>query len=369
MVKLNNLVQYVFYLATSLALLANTNITFLIHNRNLNIVFLVLMFVVYVYYAKSRLFTKDMLFSTIFLVIYFAFFLVFRIQLTINWSLIFFLFFTPLISSNDIHFVRNLLIIKIALISMVILACLMGMIPDTVTYKIGEEAHSLGFFHPNTLGVTGLSILYDLYILSKTKRTIFYALITVVAVVILYRITYSRTSLMIMLTILIIFIFRDWLSKKIVSRVCFVLLTMLIILVGLFDSVFYTTSNQIYVFIDKFLTNRLYLGNLYINRYGFTLLPKQTPNIIPTGWWSSDQLFNDNTYLKFALTQGTILTAVLILYILYNVFSKKYNLYRALLMTTAFIYLIIEAQDFNVFLFTPLLFNLMAESDGTGSLE
>ena len=48
MVKLNNLVQYVFYLATSLALLANTNITFLIHNRNLNIVFLVLMFVVYV---------------------------------------------------------------------------------------------------------------------------------------------------------------------------------------------------------------------------------------------------------------------------------------------------------------------------------
>ena len=149
------------------------------------------------------------------------------------------------------------------------------------------------------------------------------------------------------------------------NKFVFSITTTGVYLFGMFYSMFYSTSNIFYRQLDIFLTNRVRLGNMYIQKYGFTLFPKSTPNIIPQGWWSSDQLFNDNTFLKFALTQGVIIAVLFLLYILYIIGTKEYCLYDALLILLTFLFLMIEALGFYAFLLTPLLFKFMAVRDSS----
>jgi len=99
------------------------------------------------------------------------------------------------------------------------------------------------------------------------------------------------------------------------------------------------------------------------------LLPKLINNIVPAGWWSSDALFIDNNYLKFVLSQGLIISVMIFIYILYNIFVNQYTLYTGLIILAVLTYLIIEAQGFNIFLFTPLLFNYISEGTNGNFLE
>lgn len=362
MIRIEKLTHYIFYFAVVLFLFSSTNIEAFVHHEGLNVVIACLGLVLYAYYLKGRRFTTDMVFSVACLSLYGLFAFIFRQKMSVDWLLVCFLIFVPLIRADKIKFLQGLFLTKLTVVFIIILLTLLDFIPDTVLTKLGLQAHSLGFFHPNTLGAVSLSLLCDLCLLFQKHRGRLLTFFFFLQILATYYITYSRTACIIMVLLLLVFMGRRKLQDRVITPLRLALSSLVVMLTGVLISLYYSPYNQLYSFLDKFLTNRIYLGNKYINLYGFTLFPKKTPNIIPLGWWSSDQLFNDNTYLKFVLGQGILLSIVIALYIFYNLISKTYSVYHALMIFIILVYLIIEAQSFNVFLFTPLLFEFMARS-------
>lgn len=364
MIRIEKVINFFFYISVILYMFSLSNIPFFFHTEYVNIIPTVLGILAYMmYYYKVRELPTNSIPSLLLLTLYIIFIVFFWKRIDIDWSLLSVLIYVPLIEPGNKSFIRGLLLIKLFVLVIVIVLSLFGLINDTSYFKLSGVSHSLGFFHPNTLGAVSLSIFFDYFILFKDLRKQYFTFFLLAVLYTLYRLTFSRTSILIVGIGLIIYLFRRRLSQYVINKFVFLICATGIYLFGTLYSMFYSSSNIFYRQLDVFLTNRVKLGNMYIQRYGFTLFPKITPNIIPQGWWSVDQLFNDNTFLKFTLTQGVIITTLFLLYILYILGNNEYRLYNALLILLTFLFLIIEAQGFYVFLLTPLLLNFMTIGD------
>ena len=366
MIRIERVINFFFYINVVLYMFSLSNIPFLFHMEFINVIPTVLGLLAYMmYYYKARKLPTNSMPSLLLLLLYTFFVVLFWKKFDIDWSLVSILIYVPLIDSENKGFIRGLILVKLFVLMIVVVLSLLGIITDTVYLKLGGVSHSLGFFHPNTLGAVSLSIFFDCFILFQELRKQYFTFFLLTVLYIVYHLTFSRTSIIIAGLGLLIYAFRKILSSYVMNKVVFSITTTGVYLFGMFYSMFYSTSNIFYRQLDIFLTNRVRLGNMYIQRYGFTLFPKSTPNIIPQGWWSSDQLFNDNTFLKFALTQGVIIAVLFLLYILYFIGTKEYCLYDALLILLTFLFLMIEALGFYAFLLTPLLFKFMAVRDSS----
>lgn len=358
MIRLDKLTNYVFYIGVVLAILSLSNITIIVHSDFIKTIPVVLGLILYILHGYVRVLPRGALFSLMLFIIYAVFIRIFR-NFEIDWAFMSFILYIPLISSRDMYFLKNVLYIKIITILFVFGTAALGIAQDVTFVKLDGISHSLGFFHPNTLGTIFLSVFFDFIIVFKHLKRNYLAIIFPFLLYFAYTITYSRTSTIIIAAALCVYFLRHKLRIIKMKKTIFLGAMLLIFSIGIFYSYFYDSSNVFYRELDEFLTNRVHLGYDYIQRYGFTLFPKYTPNIVPLGWWSDHQVFNDNTYLKFALSQGLVLTGLLLFYILKNILSYRYSSYNALLIMLIFIFLIIEALGFNVFLFSPLLFNFM----------
>lgn len=366
MTRIDKVINFFFYISVILYMFSLSNIPFFFHTEYINIIPVVLGLLAYlIYYYKLRKLPIDSIPSLLLVMIYIVFIVLFWKRFDIDWSLLSMLIYLPLISPENKSFLRGLLSVKLFVLIVVIALSILGLINDTSYVKLGGISHSLGFFHPNTLGSVILSTFFDCFILFKNLRKQYFAFFLLVVLYVGYRLTFSRTFILMAGLGILIYLFRKRLSQRVINKFVFLVSAVGVYLFGTLYSMFYNPSNALYMQIDLLLTNRVRLGKLYIERYGFTPFPKSTPNIIPQGWWSADQLFNDNTFLKFALTQGVIIAGLFLLYILYILGSKEYRLYNALLILLAFLFLVIEAQGFYVFLLTPLLFKFMAVEDNS----
>ncbi|CYV43282.1 hypothetical protein [Streptococcus suis] len=368
MLKVEKLTHYIFYLGLVITLLSLTNIQLPIHSKYINLVPTILGLTPYIFYVRARK-LPDGTFQSLGLVfVYSIIIFLFHNRFEIEWSIITLLIYLPLIRSEEKGFLKGIITIKLIVVSMIVAATLIGVVSDTTLVKFNGVAHSLGFFHPNTLGTIFLSIFLDSILLLKGIKNHYILIFFGLFLYLDYRITYSRTSFLVISFAILVFLFRNILKKIEINKFLFSMSTVIIFLIGIFISVFYNSANPFYVQLDAFLSNRIRLGSLYIQRYDFDIFPQFTPNIIPAGWWSYDQLFNDNTYLKFILSQGILLTILLLSYLIFQIYRKKFTLFNAMLIILTFAVLVTEALGFNIFLFTPLLLNYMSISKNTETI-
>lgn len=371
--KIDKLIKYIFYINLVVEFLSLTKLPIgIFHTDYFSIVVFLLNCFILFYLLRNKMSPMRVNLSFVIILLYVLIFCFSYRTFNIDWSALLLVTFVPLITFHDESFIRNVLAIKVSITLLIMLLFFLGVVEETTLSKLNTIGHSVGFFHPNTLGSIIFSIVCDILILFRNKSNhlhLYLIPILISFIYIFYKITYSRTSMIMTMILIACLIFKNILCSFKFNKTTLLASSSLIMILGTSVSMFYSPSNAIYVKLDSFLTNRLYLGNLYIHRYGFTLLPKLINNIVPAGWWSSDALFIDNNYLKFVLSQGLIISVMIFIYILYNIFVNQYTLYTGLIILAVLTYLIIEAQGFNIFLFTPLLFNYISEGTNGNFLE
>ena len=137
---------------------------------------------------------------------------------TFDRTILHLLLYYPIMSRLDRTFLRRLFFSKIIFFITIVVASRIGFIQEQIYSKVTMtgEVHSLGFISGNAAGVVIFSILLDSVILNihRTKKTLVFSIGLFVAALMVYKVTYSRTAVLMSIIIAIIYLFKKFNGKK-----------------------------------------------------------------------------------------------------------------------------------------------------------
>lgn len=177
--------------------------------------------------------------------------------------------------------------------------------------ETGEIRYSLGFGHPNTLGMIFLVIcLLWMYIRYETIKWWDFSLWGILCVVIDQLIN-SRTSLyMIFLLIGLIIVFKIFPTKLLTNRffkLTIVLLFPILLMITVFLMLNYPPKNELFRTIDKLVSGRIRLANFFYNEYGVQMFgqPIKLIGTIEAQYnFSGKPQLLDNMYMQLLVHYG-----------------------------------------------------------------
>lgn len=231
-------------------------------------------------------------------------------------------------------------------VTAIVLLAIIGILPNNIIERSGDFVrYSLGFSHPNVLGVNVMMIILELNYLFKEKILLLLS-INVCAMIFEYAVPNSRITVVILLFVSLYLLFSKRINKIFAGRVLkrvvclsFVILTVMTVL-----SVFaYKEHLPATNFVNRFTSNRLYLYGQAIDTAGISVLgTRPEKNVHQT-------VVLDNAYLELLLTFGILqyLCFAIISFLSYKELFrvKKYHIIFLLfvmsiygLMETSFIY-------------------------------
>jgi len=198
----------------------------------------------------------------------------------------------------------------------------------------GFVRNSLGFWHPNTTAAILLATIM-IYLLKVKKH---FNILKTVGIILFYLIinifTDSRTSLILML-LLVLGYFISGIFKKISQRILsyvaknFFILMLLFLILSYGISYLYTGDNSFLRILDSWSSYRIILGRGFILDYPLNLFGNQltifSPNDIGANTIETGFRVLDNGYLHILLSQGIIFT-ILMLYYFSWIIKKMFNL-------------------------------------------
>lgn len=248
--------------------------------------------------------------------------------------------------------------LKIAILISIVLCCKIGLIHNYTVSINGIEKQSLGFSHPNTLGLfISVIIIEWLYIHFNTIRL--KNIICIIFLIMgLYYIGTSRTSLILLMFITVWSLLlqsnkiRTLLSGKVFEKFMS-LLPAIICLLCYLSAIAYKKSSLIWNALDKIFTTRIYWASYYLKTYGVKMFgsrinPVSSRNALAVGVTQSNSL--DMAYVRIGVQYGLIvlLVFVMALIVLQTYAVKKKN-WGLLIANTFFILLgIVENYIYSV---------------------
>lgn len=237
-----------------------------------------------------------------------------------DWTLPF-LVLTVLSLSKNVE-IKTLLkvdiITKIGVTALIIFSNRIGLIENVVTSRGGGVyRYSLGFSHPNVLGLVIFVIILELFYISKYKWVVLFAALFLNAII--YRINDSRTaffSLFVLIGLYLLF------KSKTIGKIVFDVKPVRWILCNIFaigslitywGTFQYMKWSHVGQFLDTLLSGRLRNGAYHIENYGLSLLPRNPGNyIFPTDSYTNYSTL-DNQYLNWLWVYGIIATLVFLI--------------------------------------------------------
>lgn len=198
-------------------------------------------------------------------------------------------------------------------------SCLLKVIPDVTEARTnGLVRHSLGFSHPNRLGmVIMLLCLLNLFWRYNRYR-ICDLLLNVISLVCLARVANSKTALIVVALVLFFEFFCIVSKGKIAENIHMVCWGSIIFapLFSLWFTVRYDGTNQIQRLLNELFTGRLYLSNRMYQLYGFPLAGQEVKTItaLEATRKNTEVLALDNFYAYLGIQFGiSILFLILVL--------------------------------------------------------
>lgn len=276
------------------------------------------------------------------------------------WSLIY------LVPNKDNELLVGLIFTKVIFVITILLLNRLGYFMDVENIKYDTNqlvGHSYGFIHANSLGVMILSIIIGLAILLKSKWL--NILLLFIISLLLNNLTQSRTSFFIAFAVVITFVFKNYLSSKIISKKLMSCGLLAIFSFSILLPYIYKYNLIIINKMNSYTNNRIYLGNYYIQTYGFNFFPKNIQRIQIFRLWDHLDYYIDNFYLSYLLSNGVIISIVLMILIIYITSKFKFNAHNGILLLLSFMILFLENFSLNVFLFTPFIYGLISEDLGS----
>ena len=371
-----------------------SNLNFLRHRDSYQVIYTVaFMFSIYAYFIKRYLVDADYIIVTVLALILnvavfvwhiylygwsrqsvfalasaglFAFFMPHETYLqnfVSDFSLLSFFLLSVSVDPEQKDFVSFVFYAKLFLAVAVFLFYINGKLPDVTFFRPSKELvrHSYGFGHPNSLSMFITSIFLDLSLMRKKAFRLLEALLFALAVMMLYAVTDSRTGFIGGLVILFCTVcYRQLSSYEILGRDLFIAI-MTICLLGLFLSAVYTPDIPILTFFNRIFSGRLSNAHAYLEEYGLSFLPR---TIEPLSYANGGKIFNENFYVDSLLRQGLLLYSFFPVLIALQTLKRRFKLYHAILIISAFLTAMIEDYGVSCLIFTCLLFNYFAVEEG-----
>ena len=202
-----------------------------------------------------------------------------------NYNLIFFEFL--IIASKGVDFKKIVqidLIIRIICIIILCILCSENLINNYTAIINGNIKQAFGWLHPNTFGaVASIAILEYIY-LNWEKLNLTKVLFAFVMICIVYLVSASRTNVYLISVIVIFSYFMKHFKRiresNIIRKSC-IYIYPIIAAISFFIVYLYKNNNNLGIILNEILTGRLYLANLFLDKYGLSLLG-QPLNIITT---------------------------------------------------------------------------------------
>ena len=285
---------------------------------------------------------------------------------TFDRTILHLLLYYPTMSRLDRTFLRRLFFSKIIFFITIVVASRIGFIQEQIYSKVTMtgEVHSLGFINGNAAGVVIFSILLDSVILNihRTKKTLVFSIGLFVAALMVYKVTYSRTAVLMSIIIAIIYLFKKLLLHNIVSGTKVAMIQVSIVVVNLVLALNYNPDITWMSMFNEAVSGRLRLSHIYLSVYRLSWMPQIVTRYKYLRVWDSLDYYLDNYWIGFFIENGLLYCTIFGIVIFLLLQGKRFNLYTLLLISVCYVYLSMESLGYNLFLFTPLLFSLMSSS-------
>lgn len=310
----DKLVIFSYFLYSTISLIIDStmlsSISFL--NRTSGLIKLIIIVLLLIVVAQSRKSFKNWILLAISGVLAFVTY----VNSDVNIFLFFFLFLYTSSSVSYFDFVKIDAIFRIILILTVIFLFLSGILPDVVLVRSsGGLRHSLGFSHPNTLGVLFCMISLDVVIILWNSKLKYLILSILTCLILSNFITDSRTpTIIMMLAIFLVPIFKYFQKNSLLLKFKFPLSLSIWILAGLSYLMVTRITPQMTIFslINSMTSSRLtYYQNVFSD-YGISLFGQTIP-ILSESFAKQYFLrlqFLDSTYLSLLIRYGFFLFIV-----------------------------------------------------------
>lgn len=280
--------------------------------------------------------------------------------------------------------VKSFLVVNILSFAIIIISNKLGLL-NSVFVQNGSFSsikNSLGFIHPNTLGITLLIINLLLVYLYREKLKVWHVLGINFINLYFYHFSGARTSMALIILTYIMWALFKYSTVRLLTPGKLVLAYSILILFLFFFSYYSSMSSSLFVtktflsHLDELLTGRLTLGNMFIQEYGINLVGHQVSfssldNLIySTG---NNYRILDNSYLKLLINYGLIVS---ISYIFLNIATvyksiKTENDFWILIPFTIFAFIGFSEQSMLYFWvnFTFFFTNTVFFDDNGGNTE
>ncbi len=285
---------------------------------------------------------------------------------TFDRTILHLLLYYPIMSRLDRTFLRRLFFSKIIFFITIVVASRIGFIQEQIYSKVTMtgEVHSLGFINGNAAGVVIFSILLDSVILNihRTKKTLVFSIGLFVAALMVYKVTYSRTAVLMSIIIAIIYLFKKLLLHNIVSGTKVAMIQVSIVVANLVLALNYNPDITWMSMFNEAVSGRLRLSHIYLSVYRLSWMPQIVTRYKYLRVWDSLDYYLDNYWISFFIENGLLYCTIFGIVMFLLLQGKRFNLYTLLLISVCYVYLSMESLGYNLFLFTPLLFSLMSSS-------
>ena len=285
---------------------------------------------------------------------------------TFDRTILHLLLYYPIMSRLDRTFLRRLFFSKIIFFITIVVASRIGFIQEQIYSKVTMtgEVHSLGFINGNAAGVVIFSILLDSVILNihRTKKTLVFSIGLFVVALMVYKVTYSRTAVLMSIIIAIIYLFKKLLLHNIVSGTKVAMIQVSIVVANLVLALNYNPDITWMSMFNEVVSGRLSLSHIYLSVYRLSWMPQIVTRYKYLRVWDSLDYYLDNYWISFFIENGLLYCTIFGIVMFLLLQGKRFNLYTLLLISVCYVYLSMESLGYNLFLFTPLLFSLMSSS-------
>ncbi|MGO2083604.1 MAG: hypothetical protein ACTH2W_07400 [Vagococcus sp.] len=236
--------------------------------------------------------------------------------------ILFFMFFFASFGVNFKKFIKVDFYTRLVCLIIVFLLNHINVIDNVILYRDGVVRQSLGFYHPNTLGLFIFSIFIDYVILRWKKINVLDILVIISTILFLYIYPNSLSTIVVLVISLIYIIFDKFIKIEKINK--FLVFTPIIFtIISVYLAVMGNTLKLIILNYDKLFTGRLWYFRYLFENYGFTIYGEKILELDST--YAINRMFNvrylDNSYLSLSIRYGVILLFVF-MYILLSLGKK-----------------------------------------------
>lgn len=239
-----------------------------------------------------------------------------------------------------------------------------SIISDRVVFRDGIARLSLGFWHPNTLGI----VLVNIFILSLylyKRKTVFFLIFFNILSILSYQVTGSRTTLILIFLISIVSVCQMVLNERfykfLKSKYLIIIVFTSCLTFSIISASLYLNGNELMMRLSDLVSNRIMLGARFLNDYGISFFGDKveysSPNSLTQSVIGFSYAVLDNIYLKYIINYGLVSTLILGCY-LFMVSNKLQDEKRLSWNIYFSIFLIYGLSEQSVFTWTTNFFML-----------